>query len=257
MTCSDVERVLPEYLDRAPEDGSQTAFEIHVRSCQACSDLISDLKLIAKEAGQMSATEEPASRVWVRIAAELRAEGLIREQDSTPLRPILLPDAPRKRWAAWWLAPVAVAVLAAGSYVIGHRPSQPVAKQTTPATPPNMNAPAPAPTESAAVPTVATSSPAPEVAKTKAPQPSVISEPADANSLDASTDDQQFLSVVSTIAPSARSTYENQLRVVNADIRETQAYVDQNPGDADARQHLMDAYQQKALLYQIALDRIQ
>jgi hypothetical protein len=33
--------------------------------------------------------------------------------------------------------------------------------------------------------------------------------------------------------------------------------VNRYPGDADARQHLMDAYEQKALLYQIALDRIQ
>src|ERR1700690_4610589 len=70
-------------------------------------------------------------------------------------------------------------------------------------------------------------------------------------------EDRQFLSVVSTRAPSMRATYENQLQAVNSDIRETQTYVDRNPGDADARQHLMDAYQQKALLYQIALDRIQ
>jgi hypothetical protein len=69
--------------------------------------------------------------------------------------------------------------------------------------------------------------------------------------------DEQFLSVVSSHAPAMKTTYEKQLQVVNADIRETQAYVDQNPGDADARQHLMDAYQQKALLYQIGLDRIQ
>ena len=54
-----------------------------------------------------------------------------------------------------------------------------------------------------------------------------------------------------------RATYESQLRAVNSDIREVQAYLQQNPGDADARQHLMDAYQQKALLYQMALDRIQ
>jgi hypothetical protein len=72
-----------------------------------------------------------------------------------------------------------------------------------------------------------------------------------------SEDDEQFLSVVSTRAPSMKATYEKQLQAVNADIRESQAYVDQNPGDADARQHLMEAYQQKALLYQIALDRIQ
>jgi hypothetical protein len=72
-----------------------------------------------------------------------------------------------------------------------------------------------------------------------------------------SADDQQLLSVVSTRAPSMRATYENQLKAVNSDIRETLAYVKRNPGDADAQQHLMDAYQQKALLYQIALDRIQ
>jgi hypothetical protein len=54
-----------------------------------------------------------------------------------------------------------------------------------------------------------------------------------------------------------RATYENQLKAVNADILETQAYVDRNPRDAEAREHLMEAYQQKALLYQIALDRIQ
>jgi hypothetical protein len=70
-------------------------------------------------------------------------------------------------------------------------------------------------------------------------------------------EDQQFLSAVSTLAPSTRASYENELQAVNADIQETQAYVDRYPGDADARQHLMDAYQQKALLYQIALDRIQ
>jgi len=63
--------------------------------------------------------------------------------------------------------------------------------------------------------------------------------------------------MVSTLAPAMRANYENELQAVNADIRETEAYVNRNPGDADARQHLMDAYQQKALLYQIALDRIQ
>jgi hypothetical protein len=36
-----------------------------------------------------------------------------------------------------------------------------------------------------------------------------------------------------------------------------QAYLVRYPADADARQQLLDAYQQKALLYQIALDRIQ
>ena len=54
-----------------------------------------------------------------------------------------------------------------------------------------------------------------------------------------------------------RATYENQLRAVNTEIRETQAYVNRYPGDMDARQHLLEVYQQKAMLYQMALDRIQ
>jgi DNA-binding SARP family transcriptional activator len=54
-----------------------------------------------------------------------------------------------------------------------------------------------------------------------------------------------------------RVTYESQLRSVNAYIREAQAYLDRNPGDEDARQHLMEAYQQKAMLYQMALDHVQ
>jgi hypothetical protein len=72
-----------------------------------------------------------------------------------------------------------------------------------------------------------------------------------------STEDQQFLSEVSQRAPSMRATYEDQLRSVNAYIAAAQAYLDRNPNDEDARQHLMEAYQQKALLYQLALDHIQ
>ena len=70
-------------------------------------------------------------------------------------------------------------------------------------------------------------------------------------------EDEEFLSEVSERAPSMRTTYEKQLRAVNGEIRETQEYIKRYPGDADARQHLMEAYQQKALLYQMALDRIQ
>ena len=269
MTCSEVQRVLPEFLDDAPDVAIQTDFETHLKSCQDCSDLVSDLKLISSEARQLATSEEPGPRVWARIAAELRAEGLIREPEST--RPILVPTSPRRRWSAWWLAPVAAALVAAGSYVVNHRPAPQVAKQQAPVSPVTSTpvtsaapetpaaashlAPAPAPqqlAEKSAKPTdivgssvgsSAGSSPRPATAPAVEPEPSA--------------EDQQFLSAVSTLAPSTRASYESQLQAVNADIRESQAYLDQNPGDPDARQHLMDAYQQKALLYQIALDRIQ
>ena len=260
MTCSDVEGVLPELLDGAPDGAFAADFETHVRSCPACADLVSDLKLIASEARQLAGTEEPAPRVWVRIAAELRAEGLIHDQDlepeSTPARPILVPaSSRRRRWSAWWLAPVAAALLAAGSYVVSHRPAPQVAKQQA----------APVPATSPAVDTSAASSPSAPLQSSAEPakksgkprDPAWGTTVASAVEPGPSAEDQQFLSAVSTLAPSMRVTYENELQAVNADIRETQAYVNRNPGDEDARQHLMDAYQQKALLYQIALDRIQ
>lgn len=264
MTCADVRRVLPEILDGAPEDVFPADFETHVESCADCSDLISDLKLISSEARQLAASEEPAPRVWVRIAAELRAEGLIRESasrepDSAPNRAILFPPSPRRRWIAWWLAPVAVALLAAGSYVVSHRQAPQMANEQTPATPLTAPAPATPPAISASVSTSAPASAPQQLAKKKSAKPTdvVASVARPAVEPEPSAEDQRFLSVVSTRAPSMRATYESQLRAVNAHIREVQAYLDRNPGDAEARQHLMDAYQQKALLYQIALDRIQ
>ncbi len=261
MTCSDVERILPEFLDGAPEGAFPDDFETHVKSCPACSDLVSDLKLIPSEARHLAAIEEPAPRVWVRIAAELRAEGLIREPESMPARPVLVPTYTRRRWNAWWMAPVAAAILAAGSYVVSHKTvAPPVAKQQAPVPNPKQTSPAPVVAEAAVTPAVAPShtatapaSAVPQLAQNTAPKKGTGKhvEPA------SDPEDQQFLSVVSTLSPSMRVTYENQLQALNADIQETQAYVNRNPGDPDARQHLMDAYQQKALLYQIALDRIQ
>jgi hypothetical protein len=257
MTCSEVQRVLPEFLDDAPDVAIQTDFEAHLKSCPDCSDLVSDLKLISSEARQLATAEEPAPRVWARIAAELRAEGLIRDPEST--RPVLVPASPRRRWSAWWLAPVAAALVAAGSYVVNHKPAPRVAKQQAPASPVTSTAVTSTAPETPAVASHAMPTPAPQQLAEKSAKPTDITAPAIASAVEPepSAEDQQFLSAVSTLAPSTRATYESQLQAVNADIRESQAYLDRNPGDPDARQHLMDAYQQKALLYQIALDRIQ
>ena len=54
-----------------------------------------------------------------------------------------------------------------------------------------------------------------------------------------------------------KAEYESQLRAVNSYIHDAEAYLKQNPGDEDARQHVMAAYEQKAMLYQMALDHIQ
>jgi hypothetical protein len=261
MNCSDVDRILPEIIDSTANDGSPIngdqdfEFQSHLRTCPHCLELVSDLKLIASEARQLSNAEEPAPRVWLRIAAELRAEGLIRDSELTSARTVLMP-APQRRWNAFWLAPVAVAILAAGSYFLTHKSTPPTTPQTATAKPgePATQAAQQPETQVAQQSNVTPARPTPAPQTPLAPQ--TLPEQAEL-SAPASADDQQLLSEVSTRAPTMRATYENQLHAVNTEIRETQAYVNRYPGDLDARQHLLEVYQQKAMLYQMALDRIQ
>jgi hypothetical protein len=305
MKCSDVQRALPEILEVAPDGtvASQFAneFSQHLQSCPDCADLVSDLKLISSEARQLAESDEPSPRVWLGIAAQLRAEGVIREPQagrefqpefdrSAARRPVLVSPSSRRRWSAWWLTPIAAGLVAAGAFVVSsyearhetdasHTPAV-MAQQQPPATQQGVVAPGSVVPQPVTPQTVtnkkseaAVSSVSVQTAGAQHPPQSQQESPASTQDLEATVEplpsaedpqqqedrqeDRQFLRVVSTHAPAMRTAYESQLQAVNADIRETQAYVKQNPGDLDARQHLMDAYQQKALLYEMALDRIQ
>src|SRR5205807_2582610 len=132
MNCADVQQVLPEIID----GGQDSEFQAHLKSCPLCSELVSDLELIASEARQLADVYEPAPRVWVKIAAELRAEGIIREPGATPARPVLVPNAGRGR-NVWWLVPVAAALVVVGAYFAKSKQS------TNVATKPAVVAPAP------------------------------------------------------------------------------------------------------------------
>ena len=244
MKCSDVDRILPDIIDGVTSESAQDSeFQSHLRTCPDCSELVSDLKLIASESRQLSNSEEPPSRVWVRIAAELRAEGLIRDPELPRPRVVIEPVRQRP-WSALWFAPIAILILAAGFYLMHHRtgssPAQ-VAKKSAPE-PQTQVAQQPENSAASQPSTVPVSVNSSETAELSAPP---------------SGDDQQFLSEVSTWAPGARTNYANQLQAVNHEIQETQTYIREHPADGDARQHLMDVLQQKAMLYQMALDRIQ
>jgi hypothetical protein len=77
------------------------------------------------------------------------------------------------------------------------------------------------------------------------------SEIADASS----PDDQQLLDVVSRRAPAMRASYEANLRDVNSYIRDAEESAKINPNDEQAQQYLMNAYEQKSMVYEIALNR--
>ena len=68
-------------------------------------------------------------------------------------------------------------------------------------------------------------------------------------------DDAQMLSMVQQKSPAMLPTYRENLDTVNAYIRDARRTVEQDPTDMGARGHLIRAYDQKALLYQMAMYR--
>jgi hypothetical protein len=68
-------------------------------------------------------------------------------------------------------------------------------------------------------------------------------------------EDLQLLKTVSERTPSMRATYEADLRSVNSYIRDAEQSAHSNPNDEAAQQCLQNAYEQKAMVYEMALDR--
>src|SRR5262249_27736690 len=56
----------------------------HLRSCADCSDLISDLEFIARQAPLLQVDEDPSPRVWNSLELVLRSEGVIRAPKPAP-----------------------------------------------------------------------------------------------------------------------------------------------------------------------------
>jgi hypothetical protein len=79
--------------------------------------------------------------------------------------------------------------------------------------------------------------------------------PAAGSIVPADVSDEQLLQEVSARAPMMRAAYESNLRDVNNYIRDAQDSVNADPNDEQAQQALMDAYGQKSMIYEMALDR--
>jgi hypothetical protein len=68
-------------------------------------------------------------------------------------------------------------------------------------------------------------------------------------------DDLQLLKEVEARRPDAREAYESSLREINMQIADAERAVKENPADPQARQSLMEAHQQKSMVYEMALTR--
>jgi hypothetical protein len=204
MTCEEFERVLQEL---GASHGIEQ--EAHLKSCSACSDLVSDLNAISQQARLLQASEEPSPWVWNSIELALRQDGLIhgsqRERAST--------FAPLLNWKLRWLVPLAAAFLVAFGVLMHER---------------------------------GTGQPPLSGTETARLQPGEAAMP---------SDDQQLLNTVGARMPSMRAAYETNLRSVNAYIRDAEQSAHSDPNDEVAQQYLMNAYEQRAMVYEMALDR--
>jgi hypothetical protein len=206
MTCEEFERVLPEL-----GSGHSIEQEVHLKSCRACSDLVSDLNAISQQARFLQGSEEPSPWVWNSIELALRQEGLIRQSP----RERALTLAPLLGWKLRWLVPLAAAFLVAFGVLMHQRGT--------------VQPPMSVATETASLQT---------------------------NEVTAmASDDLQLLNTVAARMPSMRAAYESDLRSVNAYIRDAEQSAHSDPNDEVAQQYLMNAYEQKAMVYEMALDR--
>ncbi len=69
------------------------------------------------------------------------------------------------------------------------------------------------------------------------------------------TDDQQLLAAVESRSPDVQAQYAANLANVNSYIQDAEASAQADPNDEETQQILMNAYEQKAVVYQMALDR--
>ena len=215
MNCAEFQEFLPEGF----EGGRTVEQESHLKSCSTCSGLVADLELIAREARQLQETAEPSPRVWNYIEITLRQEGIIREPH---LGPALVPARPQ-RWNMAWLAPVAALVLVAFGIVVYQRGSSDsrLAAHLDMTTPSLV----------AIVPT--------------SQKPSAVN----------NSEDDQLLAAVASRSPAMQAQYASNLQNVNAYIKDAEESAQADPNDEEAQQIVMDAYEQRATVYEMALDR--
>lgn len=216
MNCVEFERVLLED-SRTPEQ------QAHLNSCSTCASLLADLDFISSQAKSLIALDEPSPAVWNALEAQLRREGLIRGPLISQPR-ISEPriSEPRvdflRRWRAAWLVPVAAA-LAVVAVVRLHRPAG-----------------------------AGDNLPVAKQTVVQAPKSRVIAS--------VSSEDKQLLDTVAARPLAQRAKYTAELNDANTFIRDAEAAVKNDPNDIYRQQMLLNAYEQKQMLYDLAVDNM-
>lgn len=238
MNCAEFQRVLPELID----EGNSLEHETHLRTCSACSSLVDDLQTISREARGLQASEEPSPRVWEAIDRSLQewqadldyiAEQALSLQGSEEPSPRLWNSLEIELRREGLIRPPQRA-----HSVVSFFERWRVA----------WLVPVAAALLVAASLIVQRADNGGLQLADKGPSVSTAQSSSDA-------DDQQVLEAVAARAPAMRATYEANLQNVNKYIQEAKQSADADPNDEEAQESLVNAYEQKAMIYDMALDR--
>ncbi len=217
MNCVEFERDLPECVE-----GSATLDQqAHLSSCPTCAGLLSDFNAIALEAALLAGSEEPSPAVWASLEARLRSEGLIRGPELVPYQ-IKVRENIFRRWRMAWLIPVAAALAIVAVVKLNH-----------PLGVGEKNA----------------------IVKQVQPAPVTVQNVAVTAKRSVSREDELWLNSVAERPPAQLASYRADLDQANAFIEDAEQSLKQDPNDAYTQQMLINAYQQKQMLYELAVDR--
>jgi hypothetical protein len=198
------------------ELGTSPEQQVHLRACPECAALVRELNWIVSSAVDLRAADEPSPRVWNSIEIALRREGLIH-----PPRPqgSLLPsfNAPWG-WTRWLAPAAAVLLIGISSFLYQHGSSTQIANN---------------------------------VAHNAGPAVSAIASDASIAGLN----DADLLQEAAQQPPAMKAEFEEDLRRVNQYIRDAREVVAANPNDEEAHRTLLEAYQEKSMLFELAMDR--
>jgi hypothetical protein len=90
---------------------------------------------------------------------------------------------------------------------------------------------------------------APQVAQGPAPAPTV------SDATVSGLNDDDLIQEVAQQSPAMQAQYAENLQHVNQYIQDAKSELAANPNDEEARRSLLEAYQEKAMLFDLAMDR--
>ena len=199
-------------------DGGHTAEQqAHLNSCSACASLLADLNFISSQAQLLQDSEDPSPAVWDALEIQLRHEGLIHDGEIRQAAPTRSSLTGLADFFRRRRAAWLVPVAAALMIAAGLKLYRPAAAgDTNP------------------------------VARISAPVPATTV---------VSSEDQQVLNTVATRFPSQQAKYRKNLEEANSYIHDAEQSIKNDPNDVYSRQLLINAYEQKQMLYDLAVSR--